>query len=316
MSLIDTPNKQSILMAYTYLIGWSSLKQYYYGVRYAKDASPDDLWRTYFTSSGLVKRFRKANGEPDIIQIRSQFTNAESATKWENKVLRRIKAKYRKDFINQHDNYAFPVFHGDNNYSKRPEVKKKLSNAAKGRILDQFTINKISRTKRVRYVIKLCKMRRNISVENVSSQHMKSIVKALSFMKTEKPNSTSIISYLNDLVVKFQNRPKHPYIRKVSTKRKGVKHHNRGIRSWYTHVETGEIKKFLTNQQPEKWERRFAKKPRLLPLSETTKNLLSESTSRARSRETPEQIQSRVDKWKLTMKMKESNNENIKSFVD
>lgn len=304
-------------MAYTYLIGWSSLKQYYYGVRYAKDASPNDLWRTYFTSSGLVEKFRKANGEPDIIQIRSQFTDTESATRWENKVLRRIKAKYRKDFINQHDNYAFPVFHGDNNYSKRPEVRKKLSNAARNRSPhNQETINKIIKTKRIRSIINLCKIRRSILIENVSSQYMKTITKSLNFMKTEKPNSVCIINYLDNLIIRFENRPKQPYTRKVSAKRKGVKHHNRGIRSWYTHSETGEIKKFLTDQQPEKWERRFAKKPRLLPLSETTKKLISESTSRARSRETSEQVQSRVEKWKLTMKMKEANNENVKSFVD
>jgi len=31
-------------MAYTYLIGWSKLKKYYYGVRFAKKSNPKDLW--------------------------------------------------------------------------------------------------------------------------------------------------------------------------------------------------------------------------------------------------------------------------------
>ena len=60
---------------YTYLIGWSKLNKYYYGVRYAKNCHPSDLWTKYFTSSKYVKQFREENGEPDIIEIRKTFSN-------------------------------------------------------------------------------------------------------------------------------------------------------------------------------------------------------------------------------------------------
>ncbi|MFA6198816.1 MAG: hypothetical protein WC679_00165 [Bacteroidales bacterium] len=58
---------------YTYLIGWSTMNKFYYGVQYNKKANPDDLWKSYFTSSKIVQQFRKEFGEPDIIQFRKVF---------------------------------------------------------------------------------------------------------------------------------------------------------------------------------------------------------------------------------------------------
>jgi hypothetical protein len=60
----------NIYIPYTYVIGWSSLQKYYYGVRYAKNCNPLDLWVSYFTSSKRVAHYREKFGEPDIIQIR------------------------------------------------------------------------------------------------------------------------------------------------------------------------------------------------------------------------------------------------------
>ncbi len=65
----------SIYIPYTYIIGWSLYNKYYYGVRYAKNCNPNDLWKTYFTSSKYVKEFRNNHGEPDIIQVRKTFEN-------------------------------------------------------------------------------------------------------------------------------------------------------------------------------------------------------------------------------------------------
>jgi hypothetical protein len=100
----------AIYTPYTYLIGWSTLDKWYYGVRYAKKSKclyetgchPDELWVTYFTSSDYVKNFILENGEPDIIQIRKTFDSKESATKWEEEVLKRINAHKRSDFLNKH----------------------------------------------------------------------------------------------------------------------------------------------------------------------------------------------------------------------
>lgn len=85
---------------YTYLIGWSILNKWYYGVRYAKGCRPDDLWRTYFTSSEIVKNFQRKYGHPDVIQVRKVFDNPKSAKKWEHKVMVRFDMAGDKRFLN------------------------------------------------------------------------------------------------------------------------------------------------------------------------------------------------------------------------
>lgn len=91
---------------YTYLIGWSSHNKFYYGLRYGIGCDPNELWKTYFTSSKYVKDFREKYGEPDIIQVRKIFDCKEKACLWEHRVLKRIKAKDRDEFLNQTDNIA------------------------------------------------------------------------------------------------------------------------------------------------------------------------------------------------------------------
>lgn len=94
---------------YTYLVGWSKNGMYYYGVRYASNANPDELWRSYFTSSKHIQHFRSKHGEPDIIQVRQVFDCVNRARLWEHKVLRRISAVNRSDFLNYTDNISIPV---------------------------------------------------------------------------------------------------------------------------------------------------------------------------------------------------------------
>ena len=115
----------TIYTPYTYLIGWSRLHKWYYGSRYARlsyclyetGCHPDEFLVTYFTSSSIVKRMIKKHGIPDVIQIRKTFPakketpseeemkEVESAVrKWEQKVLQRIQAVKRKDFLNKTDN--------------------------------------------------------------------------------------------------------------------------------------------------------------------------------------------------------------------
>lgn len=96
----------SIYTPYTYLIGWSKLNKFYYGVRTAKNCNPNDFWVTYFTSSKQVKRMIKQYGNPDIIQIRKRFKNKEDALLWESKVLRRLNVKNRNDFLNLCETYS------------------------------------------------------------------------------------------------------------------------------------------------------------------------------------------------------------------
>jgi hypothetical protein len=95
-----------IYRPYTYLLGWTKLNKYYYGVRFAKKCNPNDLWKTYFTSSKHVKSFYKEYGHPDLIQIRKVFDSSEQARLWESKVLRRIGVTKKQNWLNKTDNVS------------------------------------------------------------------------------------------------------------------------------------------------------------------------------------------------------------------
>ena len=79
------------MKAYTYLIGWSNQNKFYYGCQFGKKAAPENLWKTYFTSSRHVKAFRREHGEPDIIEIRKIFGEDGAACRlWEERVLSKL----------------------------------------------------------------------------------------------------------------------------------------------------------------------------------------------------------------------------------
>jgi hypothetical protein len=93
-------------MAFTYLIGWSTLNKWYYGVSFSRKRREEDLWRTYFSSSNYVKQFRIEHGEPDVVQVRRTFCNKESAIEWESRVLRRMNVIRESRWLNRTDNKA------------------------------------------------------------------------------------------------------------------------------------------------------------------------------------------------------------------
>ena len=75
---------------YTYRIFCKPTNQYYYGVRFAKDCNPDDLFVKYFTSSNDVKELIKIYGkESFIIEVRKVFETPEKAIDWEIRVNKR-----------------------------------------------------------------------------------------------------------------------------------------------------------------------------------------------------------------------------------
>lgn len=93
---------------YTYRLFWSVNNISYYGVRYAKNCHPDDLWKTYFTSSKFVKSQVNLYGDPDIIQIRKTFgNNSLKAKQWEEKVLKRLNVLHNNKWLNQSNNNSF-----------------------------------------------------------------------------------------------------------------------------------------------------------------------------------------------------------------
>lgn len=89
------------MIPYTYMIGWSSLNLWYYGRRTAKDCHPNELWKTYFTSSKYVSKTRKDLGEPDIVQVRKIFDNVLECCEWEVTVLRRLKVLTSDKWLNK-----------------------------------------------------------------------------------------------------------------------------------------------------------------------------------------------------------------------
>lgn len=86
---------------YTYLVGWSHLDKFYYGVRYARNCNPSDLLESYFTSSKVVDHYIQKHGLPDVKLVRRTFTDQHKAVEWEHKVLRRLQAAYHDKLLNQ-----------------------------------------------------------------------------------------------------------------------------------------------------------------------------------------------------------------------
>lgn len=86
---------------FTYLIGWSVHNKWYYGVRFAKNCNPDDLWTKYFTSSKYVQQMREEHGEPDVVEVRRTFLSQIDARLWEQKVLRRLDAVKSTHWLNK-----------------------------------------------------------------------------------------------------------------------------------------------------------------------------------------------------------------------
>lgn len=100
---------------YTYLIGWSELDLWYYGVKFGKSADPAKFWVNYFTSSKYVRDMRAEFGEPDVREIRKTFESKESAAEWERKVIRRIKAVWSDKWINRGN--------GGHEFNPSPEMR-------------------------------------------------------------------------------------------------------------------------------------------------------------------------------------------------
>jgi hypothetical protein len=101
-------------------------------VRYAKNCSPKDLWKTYFTSSRTVKeKIKKYGVESFEFEIRKIFKNRDDAITWETKVLTKLNVIKRSDFYNKTTNKAFTPLFGDKNPAKLEKTKTKISNTLK-----------------------------------------------------------------------------------------------------------------------------------------------------------------------------------------
>jgi hypothetical protein len=86
---------------YTYLIGWSKLDRWYYGVRFADGCNPEELWAKYKTSSKYVKQFAVEHGVPDVVEVRKTFADKKSAYLHEQAVLTRLRVITNPRWLNR-----------------------------------------------------------------------------------------------------------------------------------------------------------------------------------------------------------------------
>ena len=90
-------------LCYTYYLYHIPTGKKYYGSRYANKLSPEqDLWNVYFGSSDLVDEFVEAHGKDSFVaEVRKTFETKEDALIWEDRVLRKLDAPKRDDWLNQ-----------------------------------------------------------------------------------------------------------------------------------------------------------------------------------------------------------------------
>lgn len=118
---------------YVYLVASRVTGMKYYGARYAAGCAPEDLWSTYFTSSKEVHQLIEKHGVDSFDrEVRKTFDTAQDAINWEGRVLRRLNARARPDFLNKHNNDGLVGLSGDMNPMRNPIHLDTWRRSAKG----------------------------------------------------------------------------------------------------------------------------------------------------------------------------------------
>jgi len=131
----------NIYQPFTYHIAWTKQDLHYYGVRYADQCNPTDLWTTYFTSSKVVQQLREDLGEPDTVEVRRIFQDSDAAIDWENKVLRRLNVMESDTWVNRNINIA-PRWHESHRQSHLESVRgRKYTDQGKQKLAESRKLN-------------------------------------------------------------------------------------------------------------------------------------------------------------------------------
>lgn len=245
------------MKAYTYLVINNITHKWYYGVRYAKNCKIEDLGKTYFTSSESVKEDIKKYGI-DVFSwfVRKTFKNIEDALQWEMTVLRRMNVVNNPNCYNQHCGKGFTVRYGDKNSSKRPEVRKKLSDGKKGSlnpVHSQHVKQKMKSTKAKKSIINIVlydkfKISRQKYYINIYENYK-------NYVLEHNPKCTRIIKKIEHIInlcktykpKKYpSNRKKRPPPSEITRRKIGVQ---KGCK-WYTSPDLKETKWFRPNELP------------------------------------------------------------------
>ena len=159
---------------YTYYLYHPITGKKYYGVRYKKNCTPEDLWNKYFSSSKIIKEMIKVYGINSFLyEVRRTFKTAKEARDWECKVLWKMKVVEKSDWINQNYGKSNPSMagkkhkdstlqlmslkqKGSNNpmwgKTHTPEVRQKISIGNLGKIISAETKEKIGSKARGRKI--------------------------------------------------------------------------------------------------------------------------------------------------------------------
>jgi hypothetical protein len=88
---------------YTYYLYHIPTGKKYYGSRIANKVSPEqDLWNEYFSSSELVEALIKEYGESSFqANVQKTFDTIEEARYWEDRILHKLKAPEKDEWLNQ-----------------------------------------------------------------------------------------------------------------------------------------------------------------------------------------------------------------------
>lgn len=220
----------TIYQPYTYLIGWSKQKKYYYGVKYGESANPKTFWVDYYTSSKHIPLLRESFGEPDIIQIRKTFKSKEDAIKWETKVLRRINAAGKEYFINETNGnlnwynkggYKCTQEHIDNMINSRWTEEKKKKHSIYTTQLNKEIWSKRSTEEKNKILSKISESNKGKEPWNRNTPHTNETIKKISKNTKNAMKSTELRSHLSQKAKarcdeKFSKRISENNKRKVS----------------------------------------------------------------------------------------------------
>ena len=95
-------NKNKPTIPYTYSVTHKKTGIHYYGSRYCKGCSPDDFFKTYFTSCKIIHDLINREGiDTFSFKIRKKFKTDSLCTTHENQFLKRVDAKNNPKFFNR-----------------------------------------------------------------------------------------------------------------------------------------------------------------------------------------------------------------------
>jgi len=132
---------------FSYYLYHIPTRKHYYGIRHGKNANPETLWETYFSSSKIVKQLIQEYGVDSFrTEVRKIFNSAKEAIIWEHKVLRRLDAASREDWINRHNGGT--KFRGPEKQSNK--TKQKIAAKIRGMKRRPETIEKYKKSAAIR----------------------------------------------------------------------------------------------------------------------------------------------------------------------